>query len=505
MVAYKQGMSRDQLYLYQQRIDELVGNENIVRFVDAYIDSLDMYGLGFLMNENLTGASAYRPQLKLKIYVYGYLNGIRSSRRLERECGRNVELIWLTEGLAPDFKTIADFRKDNADALKAVFKEFLILCHKLELLSFAAVAIDGTKMRGQNSMNEIYRRKQMEKIEKEIQEKIDGYLEELTQNDDAYRENGLVVNKERCEEIPKLLKKQEKRKGKVLAIKRLFADDSELNTYYATDEESRLQSDKGNIRAGYNAQTAVDEKYKLITVAEVTNEQNDKKQLTPMIGQIQEQKEELCIECQTDVVADTGYFTERAIIQNKDNEDCRPVVSPTAEGKPSSVSTCGKGRAVPSVEYESDRFSYDETRDVYTCPHQQELVRITNRPVIDRCGRPTHRYRCVADICGACKARNQCTTSTHGRMLRVSANRQAMCAYIDGLNEDKNKKLIEKRKEIVEHPYGTIKRSLGYTYFLLKGLKKIRGEFSLICFVYNLKRVVNILGVRKLMDAITVG
>ena len=158
MVAYKQGVSRDQLFLYQQSIDELVGKDNIVRFVDTYIDSLDMYKLGFRMNENRTGASAYRPQLKLKIYVYGYLNGIRSSRRLERACARNVELIWLTERLAPDFKTIADFRKDNAHALKAVFKEFLTLCHKLELLSFATVAIDGSKMRGENSTNEIYRR-----------------------------------------------------------------------------------------------------------------------------------------------------------------------------------------------------------------------------------------------------------------------------------------------------------------------------------------------------------
>lgn len=502
MVAYKQGISRDQLYLYQQSIDELVGTENIARFVDAYIDSLDMYGLGFRMNENLTGASAYRPQLKLKIYVYGYLNGIRSSRRLERECRRNVELIWLTERLAPDFKTIADFRKDNAQALKAVFKEFLTLCHKLELLSVATIAIDGTKMRGQNSTNEIYRREQMEKIEREIQEKIDGYLEELTRNDDVERESGLLVNKERCEEITKRLNKQVKRKGKVSAIKQLFEDDHELNTHYATDEESRLQSDKGKIRAGYNAQTAVDEKHKLIMVAEVTNAQNDKKQLTPMIEQIQEQKKALDIEGKTDVVADTGYFTEKEIIQNKDNEDCRPVVSPAAEGKRTSKSTCGKGQAVPSVAYENDQFMFAEKRDVFICPQNQELKRITNTPVIDRYGKASQRYRCDAEICGACKAQKQCTRSERGRMLRVSVNRQSMLAYIKSLSDKKNKRLIAKRKEIVEHPFGTIKRSLGYTYFLLKGLKKVSGEFNLICFTYNMKRVFNILGMKQLMDAI---
>ena len=502
MVAYKQGVSRDQLFLYQQSIDELVEKDNIVRFIDAYIDSLDMYKLGFRMNENRTGASAYRPQLKLKIYVYGYLNGIRSSRRLERACARNVELIWLTERLAPDFKTIADFRKDNAHALKAVFKEFLTLCHKLELLSFATVAIDGTKMRGENSTNEIYRRDQMEKIEREIQEKIDGYLEELNRNDDVERESGQTLNKERCEEITKRLNKQVQRKGKVLAIKQLFADDSELNTYYATDEESRLQSDKGKIRAGYNVQTAVEEKHKLITVAEVTNEQNDKKQLTPMIEQLQEQKEALDIEDMTDVAADTGYFTEKAIIQNKDNEDCRPVVSPAAEGKNVTKSTGGKGQKVPTVAYENDQFIFDEKRDVFICPQNQELKRTTNTPAIDRHGKETHRYRCDAEICGACKEQKRCTKSKGGRMLRVSVNRQSMLRYIEGLHDDKNKKLIAKRKELVEHPYGTIKRAFGYTYFLQRGLEKVRGEFNLICFAYNMKRVFNIVGMQRLMDAI---
>ena len=281
MVDYRQGIPRGQLILYQHCIDEMVTEENIVRFIDAYIDSLDMYALGFRMNENKTGAPAYRPQLKLKIYVYGYLNGVRSSRRLERECAKNVELIWLAEGLAPDFKTIADFRKDNSKALKAVFKAFLTLCHKLELINLQTVAIDGTKMRGQNSSNEIYRRNQMEKIEQEIQEKIDGYLSKLDEVDELEGKTGVLVNEEKVGELRKRLEKQVNRKKKVEVIKELFEEDGQLRTYFATDEESRLQNDKGKIRPGYNVQTAVDDKHKLIVVAEVTNEQMTNGNLLP--------------------------------------------------------------------------------------------------------------------------------------------------------------------------------------------------------------------------------
>jgi len=502
MVDYRQGTPRKQLFLYRQCIDDMVAEENIVRFIDAYIDSLNMYALEFQMNSNNTGAPAYQPQLKLKIYVYGYLNGVRSSRRLMRECTRNIELMWLTEGLAPDFKTIADFRRDNPKALKAVFKQFLTLCHKLELISFQTVAIDGSKLRGQNSGNEIYRREQIERIEQEIQKKTEEYIKELDELDERERKSGVSVNEAKVEELTKRLQKQVNRKEKVGIIKQLFEDNPELKIYFATDEESRLQNDKGKIRVGYNVQTAVDEKHKLIVVAEVTNEQNDKKQLTPMIKQIEQQKEELSIEEKTVAIADAGYFTEQEIMKNKDNEDCRPIVSPGAEGEKASVSKSGKGKRVPSAEYESDKFLYYEQRDLYTCPQNQELTRITNTPAIDAHGRGTYKYRCKAESCAKCGARGLCTNSESGRMLRVSANQAEMLTYLESLEEEENKKLIRRRKEIVEHPFGTMKRSLGYTYFLVKGLVNVTAEFSLMCFAYNLKRAVNILGMRRLMEVI---
>jgi len=502
MIEYIEGTPRHQIHLFNECLDEIIDENNIVRFIDAYVESLDLEKLGFKVPAMKTGTSPYHPGVKLKIYIYGYLERIRSSRRLEKECNRNRELIWLTENLSPDFKTIADFRKDNTKALKNLFKEFLKLCHKLELLSFKTVAIDGTKMRGQNSLNEVYRREQMEKIEKEIQGKIENYLRELDEIDSIEQKSGVSVNKEKTENITNRLSKQMKRKDKIAFINQIFENNPELKTYYATDEDSRLQSDKGKIRPGYNVQTAVDDKNKLIAVAEVTNEQNDKKQLSPMIEKVNEQKEELHIEDKTAVVADAGYFSENEIMNNKDNEDFPIVVSPSAEGGPVVNSKNGKGKARPSAGYEVDNFTYDEERDVYICPENRELKRITKTPAIDCHGRETHRYRCDPGFCSLCPKRELCTNSEKGRMLRVSVNQKEILDYIESLKNGRNKRLIGKRKEIVEHPFGTIKRSFGYTYFLLKGMEKVKGEFSLICFVYNLKRVLNIVGINGLMEAI---
>jgi|TARA_B100001971_G_scaffold209052_1_gene231923 transposase len=502
MVGYITGTPREQIHLFNESLDEMIAADNIVRFIDAYVEILDLQELGFIMPVGTTGAPPYRTQLKLKIYIYGYLERIRSSRRLENECGRNTELIWLTENLAPDFKTIADFRKDNRIALKNLFKEFLKLCHKLELLSFKSVAIDGSKMRGQNSLNEVYKREQMRQIEESIQEKIDNYLNELDELDCLEQKNGVSVNEEKIKSITERLSMQMKRKEKIAIINGIFEENPDLKTYFASDEACRLQSDKGKIRPGYNVQTAVEDKNSLLAVAEVTNEQNDKKQLTPMLGRVRKQKADLGIEEKTTGIADAGYFTENEILNNKDSEDFSIVVSPAAEGKPTATSKCGKNKKVPSAGYESDDFTYDEKRDVYLCPEGKELSRITKTPAVDRHGRKTHRYRSVSAVCSKCPKKDLCTSSANGRMLLVSANRKEMQDYIENLKTKQNRSFIDRRKEMVEHPFGTIKRSMGYTYFLLRGIEKVQGEFSLMGFVYNLKRVVNIVGVNILMAAL---
>ena len=495
MVPYIEGTQRDQIFLFNECLDDMIDENNIVRFIDAYVESLDLIGLGFTVPSMKTGAPPYRSHLKLKIYIYGYLEKIRSSRRLEKECRRNTELIWLTENLAPDFKTIADFRKDNSEALKNLFKEFLKLCHKLQLISFKTVAIDGTKMRGQNSLNEVYQKKQMEQIEKEIQDKINGYLKELNELDKIEQETGLSVNKEHLEKITGRLNKQLNRKKKAASVNQILKDQADVEVYYATDPDCRLQSDKGKIRPGYNPQTAVDGKNKLIVVAEVTNEQNDQKQLTPMLKHLKAQKKELGIEKKTTGVADTGYYSEKEILENKDNPDLSIVVPPLSTNQKD-------GKGIPTKGYLIEDFSYDESRDIYTCPEGKELHRVGKAAEKNRQGRPSFVYQSDPQNCTDCPKKGSCTTNKKGRKLRVSAKKDEILQYKESLNSKENKDFINRRKEIVEHPFGTIKRTFGYTFFQVKGIEKVKGEFSLICFVYNLKRVLNIMGTKELIEAL---
>ena len=487
---YIEGTSRDQIFLFNECIDEIIGEDNLVRFIDAYVEALDMEGLGFNMPKGNTGTPPYRPQMKLKIYIYGYFEKIRSSRRLEKECHRNKELIWLTNGLTPDFKTIADFRKENHKAFRNIFKEFLKLCHKLQLISFKVVAIDGTKLRGQNSLNEVYKEDTIKKVEKEIEEQINHYLKKLDEMDKNEQTGKFSINQEKIQEINKRLNKLMRRKDKIEYIEEIFVQDPSLKTYFATDNDSRLQSDKGKVRPGYNPQTGVEEKNKLIVVADVTNEQNDKRQLSPMVMQIKGIKEELKIEEKTDAIADSGYYSEKEIINNN-GDNFTVIVSPEAENKKESLK-----------KYQAEDFNYNRERDVYICPEGNELKK-TNRDVfLDKNEREVNAYNCKANTCNCCPSKEYCTDGKHGRKLLLSANKEIMQTYIENLKTEKNKNLISKRKELAEHPFGTIKRTFGYTYFLLKGIDKVKAEFSFICFIYNLKRVLNIVSINELITVL---
>ncbi len=492
MVGCITGTSRHQIYLFNECLDEIIDVNNIVRFIDVYVESLDMENLGFKMPIGTTGTPPYRPQVKLKIYIYGYLERIRSSRRLEKESKRNKELIWLTENLSPDFKTIADFRKDNYKAFKNVFKDFLKLCHKLELISFKVVAIDGTKMRGQNSLNEVYKKENIKKVENEIQEQINNYLRELDEMDKKEQAGSFSINRKEIQEITNRLGKQLKRKDKVEFIKNIFLNNPELKTYFATDNDCRLQSDKGKIRPGYNPQTAVDDKNKLIIVADVTNEQNDKKQLTPIVKQVKEIKNDLKIKEETHGVADSGYYSEREILNNIGQDDFQVIVSPDAENK----NTKNKSKS-QEENYQQEDFNYNKKKDVYICPAGNELKKIRTNSFLDKNGREVFEYKCKPQTCCSCSLKVNCTKGKNGRKLLVSANKEKMQTYTENLKTNRNKQLIKKRKELIEHPFGTIKRSFGYTYFLLKGIEKVKAEFSFISFIYNLKRVLNIVPMNK--------
>ena len=245
MIEYKVGIPRNQIYLFQHSLEELIEQDNVVRFIDVYVESLDMGKLGFRMHENRKGAPAYRPQVKLKIYIYGYFNRIRASRLLEIECGRNREMMWLVEGLRPDFKTIADFRKDNPEALRNVFKEFVLFCHKMGLISMRLLAVDGTKLRGQNGHGEVYRREKIGEIERAVERGLGRYFEEMEELDRRQDHEGIQIRKEKVVELTKRIQKLTRKQQKVNVAKEFLEKHPRENAYSGSDPDSVCRKTRG--------------------------------------------------------------------------------------------------------------------------------------------------------------------------------------------------------------------------------------------------------------------
>lgn len=501
-MEYKKGTLRDQLILFTDSLDSLISQDSHVRVIDMYVENLNLVRLGFKIPELKTGTPPYNPKLLLKIYIYGYFEKIRTSRKLENECKRNMELIWLTEELTPDFKTIADFRKDNKEALINLFKEFLYFCKAQELLSLKTIGIDGTKIRAQNSQNNIYKRESIEDLKKRIDKKISEYLFELEINDEKDAEELYLKCGEQTKSLIDKLKKLGKYKGKTEKIEQLFDKNPELKTYFANDEDSRFQSDKGKVRAGYNVQTAVDDENKLIIVNEVSNKSNDLEQMTPMIEKVESIKKDLMINEDTDAIMDAGYFNEKEIINNKDKKGINVIVSDkqdAQEGNKKRKQNQNENK-IPADGFETKDFIYDKDRDICVCPDGKHLFKTHKNPGKEKSGRQVFEYLCRD--CAGCKSLTKCTRNKRGRSIKISVNKETMENYKKEMQKQKNKKLLSKRKEIVEHPFGTIKRYFGYTYFVQKGFDKVKAEFNLICFTYNFKRVLNILGVEAFKKAL---
>ena len=302
-------------------------------------------------------------------------------------------------------------------------------------------------------------------------------------------------NNENIDTLVKKYDKLNKYHNKIKGVKEIFKKDPELKTYFANDKDSRFQSDKGKIRAGYNPQIVVDDKNKIIVVNEVSNKSNDQEQMSPMINKIEEIKKDLDIEIKTNAVMDAGYYSEKGIMDTKDREDINPIVSTPEEAKKgnSKRKNNHKKDTVPAKGYEIKDFIYDEENDKYFCPEKKELSKVNQEAKKDKNGRPVFIYKCIS--CENCEKRNLCTNNKRGRHINVSANKKEMDEYVKEMQSESNMYFKNKRKEIVEHPFGTIKRNLGYTYFLQKKIEKVSAEFSFICFTYNFKRVLNILGI----------
>jgi len=472
-VNHRTGLARNQTLLFPESLEDYVSVENPVRFLDAFVQKLDLHALGFSKAKVAeTGRPPYDPADLLKLYLYGYLHRIRSSRRLEQETHRNVELIWLLGHLHPDFKTIADFRRDNLKGLRAVCRQFTVLCQKLELFGGELMAVDGTKMRAVNARDQNFNESKLEELIARADARLAEYLAQLDQSDQS---EGGQSQPSRAELEQKIAALEEKRDWhKELLAQIQTGEEKQVSV---TDPDSRRMREGAVV--GYNAQSVVDAKHKLIAAADVTNEVTDVRQLGSMAIQA---KENLSIE-KAEVLADTGYYNN-AEVATCVERGLTPYVPKADTSANTAQGLFGKSR-----------FRFDAARDVYVCPGNQEL---TYRFSTYELGRSLRYYR--ASGCKQCALKAQCTRNKANRTITREEDEHLMEQMAERMSQAPQK--MKQRKGLVEHPFGTIKRALGYDHFLMKGLEKVRAEWNLITLAYNLKRVFNLVSLPKLIAAV---
>ncbi len=472
MKRFIEGENRFQSTLFPESLEDYIAEDNAIRVVDAFVNKLDLKQLGFDRAEpSATGRPGYQPATMLKIYVYGYLNRIQSSRRLERESHRNVELIWLTGRLMPDFKTIADFRKDNRQAIRRVCMEFVGVCRELELFSATLVAIDGSKFKAVNSRDKNFTRKSVKLRLKKTQANIDRYLAKLDQVDMEEPEIREATAKELRQKIASMEAKMESLKGYQAEVE--AHADKQLSV---TDPDARsMMKAGGGSQVGYNVQTAVDSKHHLIAAHDVTNATTDRSQLSSMAG-----KARTALNTKTlTVIADPGYYKGEEIVacQNNGIKALVPKVDTSASKS--------RGR------YSKADFRYDAERNEYVCPAGQ---RLTYRFDSIEHGKTLWVYMRYG--CSSCPLQAKCTTSDAKRIKRWEHEAVLDAAQAELKNQPE---AMRQRKQLVEHPYGTIKHWMGSTHFLMKRLPNVQAEMSLHVLAYNMRRAINIIGTEKII------
>jgi len=476
MSRYIAGQDRTQSVLFPERLDDWIDEENPIRAVEVFVEELDLVKLGFERAQPAeTGRPAYHPASLLKIYIYGYLNRIQSSRRLEREAQRNVELIWLTGRLMPDFKTIADFRKDNGEAIRKVCREFVLVCRGLGLFEEATVAIDGSKFKAVNNRDKNFTEHKLKARVQQLDESVARYLSEL---DRADRDPSLVTEA-RVEHLKDKLAAVRAQMSKLREIEQQLrqAPDQQISL---TDPDARSMatSGRGTGIVGYNVQTAVDLKHHLIVAHEVTNLGHDRTQLTHMAT---EAKQSIGQDSIT-ALADRGYFKGEEIMQ------CEQLGIVTLVPKPQTSNNKAAGR------FDKSDFVYIEPDDVFRCPAGKHAIRRFTRV---EAGLTIHRY--WSSTCPKCPMKPQCTTGKYRRISRWEHE-----AVLDRMQARLNRRpqAARERRQTVEHPFATLKAWMGATHFLTKTLSRVRTEMSLHVLAYNLKRMIRILGTASLIQAI---
>lgn len=473
MPRFIEGECRIQTTLFPERLEDYIDEENQIRFVDFFVDELPLERLGFAgVLPKATGRPAYHPRLMLKLYIYGYLNRIQSSRRLEREAGRNIELMWLLGRLQPDFKTIANFRRHNGKAIRKACAEFIALCRKMNMFSQGLVAVDGSKFKASNNRDRNFTPAKLKRRVEEIEKSINRYFARLDRMDD---------------EEPAIEEQSGKLKDKIASlkdeVKRLKTLESEIESapdkqLSLTDPDARSMRSRGGGIVGYNVQTVVDAEHHLIVSHEVTQKNNDRDFLTSMSLKA---KEAMGVE-ELEVIADRGYYKSQEI---KASEDAGLITY-----VPKTHTSSNRAHGL----YDINKFRYQSETDEYECPAGE---RLPNRTKTTDNGKTMYRY--WSSNCGDCRLKSQCTVGKERRVSRWE-HEDVLDRMERRLVFDPEKMNI--RRETVEHPYGTIKSWMGATHFQMTTLPHVSTEMSLHILAYNIKRVVNILGVKSLMRAL---
>jgi len=474
MGRFIEGTDRVQATLFPECLEDWICEENPVRAIDVFVEELALADLGFGgVDPEATGRPSYHPSILLKLYIYGYLNRVQSSRRLEREAGRNVEVMWLTGRLVPDHKTIADFRKGNGAAIRKVCARFVGLCREMGLLTTASVAIDGSKFKAVNTRDKNFTRAKMERRLAQIEESVARYLSQLDTADRQEPSEALAAKTAHLnEKLEKLASELQRLKAIEKAM--LATPDQQISL---TDPDSRSMatSGRGSGVVGYNVQVAVDTEHHLIVTHEVTNTGSDRSQLANMALQA---KEVLHAD-HLDVVADRGYFNSPEILA------CEQADITVTLPKPMTSGAKSEGR------FGKQDFVYLPTEDAYRCPAGEKLTyRYTN----EEDGKALRRYWTTA--CPSCPLKSQCTTGPERRISRWE-HEHVLEAVQQRL--DKNPQAMRQRRETAEHPFATLKMRMGATHFLMKRLPKVSTEMALHVLAYNLTRVMNVIGVQPLL------
>lgn len=493
MSRYIKGENRYQLNIMPISLDEMIPENNPVRVIDALVDSLDMKALNFKYSiPNEIGRKPYDPRYLLKLYIYGYYNGVRSSRKLERECNRNIEVMWLLDNLKPDDKTISNFRKDNKESLIKVFKQFNILCDELNLYGKQIVAIDGSKFRANSSRKKSYTKNKVKKMLDYYEGIAEKYIELLSENDKTDNEIAEYTK----EEIKDKLETAKKRIEELTEMQEEIKQNGEISI---TDPDARHMSVSNNgTDIAHNVQIAVDSENHLVVAVDVVSTPADQNQLYNMASKA---AEELGLKEKDETKKDNIDDNTKDNTPHGEEKEILTVLADKAYYNGEDLKKCKKDNIkviVPkqknstktgNEDYIKEKFIYDRDRDIYICPEGKELHNVSKSNSKNKLYKNT-------EACNKCKHKNKCTTSKKGRVIKRGPYQETYDEVDKTTSE--NKELRKQRQMIVEHVFGTVKRALGFTYFLTRGNENVKSESFMHFFTYNLIRVINIMGVEKL-------